>query len=69
MKSRPNHRIYIDALRGMSGEDRLRKAFELTGLSRELLLAGLRRRHPEMPEEKLRELYLHRLRRSWDRRD
>ena len=69
MKPRPNHRIYIETLRGMSGEDRLRKAFELTGLARQLLLTGLRKRHPDLPEGDVRELYLDRVRKSWDRRD
>lgn len=69
MKPRPNHRLYIQTLRSMSGEDRLRKAFELTALSRELLAAGLRRRHPDLPEEDLRELYVRCIRKSWDRRE
>lgn len=67
MKPRPNHQIYIGVLRAMSGEDRLRKAFELSAMTRELLLTGLRRRHPELPEDALRDLYLRRLRKSWDR--
>jgi len=69
MKPRPNHEVYISALRSMSGEDRLRKALELSELTRELLKDGLRRRFPDLPEPELRELYLSRLRKSWDRRD
>jgi hypothetical protein len=67
MKARPNHQVYIGALRAMSGEDRLRKALELSALTRELFLTGLRRRHPELPERELHQLYLRRLRKSWDR--
>lgn len=67
MKQRPNHQVYIGALRAMSGEDRLRKALELSALARELLMVGLRRRHPEMPESELHQLYLRRLQKSWDR--
>lgn len=69
MKPRPNHQIYIGILRAMSGEDRLRKALELSALTRELFLAGLRRRCPELPEEDLRRLYLRRIEKSWDRRE
>jgi len=69
MKPRPNHQIYIGVLRSMSGEDRLRKAFELSALVRELFITGLRRRHPELPESELRQLYLCRLQKSWDRRE
>lgn len=67
MKARPNHQVYIGALRAMSGEDRLRKALELSALTRELFLTGLRRRHPELSERELHQLYLRRLRKSWDR--
>lgn len=69
MKPRPNHQIYIGVLRAMSGEDRLRKALELSTLTRELFLAGLRRRYPELAEDDLRRLYLRRLEKSWDRRE
>lgn len=56
MKPRPNHQIYIGVLRARSGEDRLRKAFELSALARELFITGLRRRYPELPEGELRQL-------------
>lgn len=69
MKPRPNHWLYIETLRAMSGEDRLRKAFELTAMSRELLAAGLRRRHPDLAEEDLREIYLGSVKKGWDRRE
>ena len=69
MKPRPNHQLYISVLRSMSSEARLRKAFELSALTRELLMAGLRRRYPELAEAELHQLYLRRLQKSWDRRD
>jgi hypothetical protein len=40
----------------MSPEARLRKAFELSGFSRQLFLHGLRRRFPEMSDDQLRDL-------------
>ncbi len=67
MKPRPNHQVYIAALRAMSSEARLRKAFELSTVARELLMTGLRRRHPELSETELHQLFLSRLRKSWDR--
>ncbi len=69
MKPRPNHQVYIGVLRAMSGEDRLRKTFELSALTRELLLTGLRRRYPDLPESDLHQLYLRRLQKSWDRKE
>lgn len=67
MKPRPNHQIYIGILRAMTGEERLRKAFELSAFARELSLAGLRSRRPELPESELRQLYVRRLQKGWDR--
>lgn len=60
-KERPNHRIYIQALRRMSPEKRLLKAFELSQFSRDLFMLGLRRRFPDLSEEEIRKLYLERL--------
>lgn len=69
MKPRPDHQLYIGVLRSMSAEERLRKSLELSALTRELLMAGLRRRYPDLPEPELHEVYLRRLRKSWDRRE
>ena len=60
-KPRPNHRLYLEALRRLTPEQRLLKAFELTDLSRALFRAGLRRRFPEADEAELRRIYLERL--------
>lgn len=69
MKKRPNHRLYIQILRRMSPEQRLRKAFELSEFTRALLRAGLRHRHPELSEVDLEALYRKRLERSRNRID
>jgi hypothetical protein len=61
IKEHPNHSIYIRALRRMSPEMRLLKAFELTALSKELFLQGLRRRFPHLSEGELNKVYLGRL--------
>jgi hypothetical protein len=60
-KPRPNHRRYLAILRGMSPEARLRKAFELSDLSRELFRHGLKRRFTEKSEAELREIEMRRL--------
>jgi hypothetical protein len=49
-KPRPNRKRYIEILRTMTPEDRLRKAFELTEFSRQLFAEGLRQRFPDLPE-------------------
>ena len=61
VKNRPNHRIYIQALRRMTPEKRLLKAFELSQFSKELFLQGLRRRFPDIAEEAIRKIYLERI--------
>lgn len=48
MKPRPNHARYIEILRRMTPEQRLRKAFELGEMGKELFRLGLRRRHPDL---------------------
>ncbi|MCL5773308.1 MAG: hypothetical protein M1536_02885 [Firmicutes bacterium] len=61
IKERPNHKIYIQALRRMSPEERLLKSFELSQFSRELFLHGLHRRFPDLSEEEVKKIYLERL--------
>ena len=66
-KSRLNRARYLETLRGMSPEDRLSKAFELTEMTRELLKAGLAQRYPTASAEELHRLYLERLERCRSR--
>ena len=61
IKQQPNHSLYIQVLRRMTSEARLMKAFELSSLSKQLFLHGLRRRFPDLAEKELHELYLKRL--------
>jgi hypothetical protein len=49
-KARPHHRVYLDVLRGMTPEQRLAKAFDLSATARALFERGLRRRFPTMDE-------------------
>lgn len=66
-KPRPNHARYLAVLRGMTPEQRLLKAFELSDLSRQLFEEGLRRRFPDLPEAEFRELLLARLEKCHNR--
>ena len=61
IKQRPNHHLYIQILRHMIPEQRLLKAFELSKLSRELFMSGLKKRFPDMTAAELKTLYLERL--------
>jgi len=60
-KPRPNDARYLEILRAMSPQDRLRKAFELTETARKLFRMGLRRRFPEKSESEIQEIYVKRL--------
>lgn len=52
---------YFDILRRMTPGQRLRKAFELSELTRSLLRAGLRAAHPDASPDDLHRMYLERL--------
>lgn len=67
LKPRLGRRRYLRALADMSPEQRLTKAFELSRWSRELFMAGLRERFPELAPDALRDLYLERLRKCHSR--
>ena len=60
-KSRPNHGVYLRVLRGMTPEQRLRKAFELGAAARALFEHGLRRRFPGLDDGALARLLRERL--------
>jgi hypothetical protein len=52
---------YFDIIRRMTPAQRLRKAFELSELTRALLRAGLRASHPQASPDDLHRMYLERL--------
>jgi hypothetical protein len=58
IKTRPNHRRYLEIMRSMTPEQKVLKIFELNTLGKELCLAGLRMRHPGMDEKEINKLYL-----------
>lgn len=49
------HQVQVDLFRRMGPEGRLRKALELNELSRKLLAAGVRQRHPDYSIEEVRQ--------------
>lgn len=61
IKDRPNHKIYIQALRQMSPERRLLKAFELSEFAKQLFIHGLHRRFPNLRARKFKKMLLERL--------
>ena len=52
---------YLEIIRNMSPENRLRKCFELNELTKQLFLTGLKDRFPDLPEKKIKEIYLKRI--------
>ena len=66
-KPRPNHRLYIQILRRMTPEQRLLKAFELSDFSRQLLIHGLRKRHPGVSEAEFARILMEHLDRCYNK--
>ncbi len=60
-KQRPNHRLYIEILRKMTPEKRLRKAFELSSFSNQLFVHGLRKKHTGISEVEFAQILKDRL--------
>lgn len=60
-KPHPNHAEYLKALRRMTPEERLLKAFELSEMAKELFMDGLRQRFPDLSEDERKRIYLERL--------
>jgi len=61
IKKRPNHKIYIQVLRGMSPEKRLLKAFELSEFVNQLFIQGLHTRYPNLSDQEFKKILAERL--------
>ncbi len=48
-------RAHLESLRGMTGPERVAKAFELSEAARATSEAGIRHRHPDWSDEQVRE--------------
>jgi hypothetical protein len=57
-KPQPNHRLYLEAIRRMSPGERLRKAWDLSEFTKQLALAGLRERFPNLSDVEVKRKYL-----------
>ena len=66
-KPRPNHRLYIAALRKMTPEQRLLKAFDLSRFSKQLFIDGLHRRFPDASPEQFQSILKSRLEKCYNR--
>lgn len=66
-KKNPNHKQYLSALKKMGPEKRLLKALELSAMSKELFFCGLRKRFPQKTESEIKEIYLQRLTKCYNR--
>ncbi len=66
-KQRTNHQQYIRALTNMSAQQRLNKALELSAFTKQLFIHGLQKRFPDKTEEEIKQLYLKRLEKCYNR--
>jgi hypothetical protein len=57
-KPKPSEKLYLEVLRRMTPEQRLLKALELSEMTRQLFLHGLRKRFPDASPEEFRQLVL-----------
>jgi hypothetical protein len=61
LKAQPNHEMLIKIVRGMTEEQRLSKAFELSDMTRALFEQGLRERFSNLSEREFKDLLFQRL--------
>lgn len=55
------HKVYIECLRRMTPEERLKKAFEMKEFAVQLFTQGLRKVNPNLTEEEFQQLLRERL--------
>ena len=61
IKPRPNHKEYIAVLRRMTEEQRVAKVFELSAMTKQIFIQGLKERFPDLDDEQFHKLMLERL--------
>lgn len=67
IKQNPNHKIYLQTLRSMTPEQRLQKAFDLSSLSKNLFMQGLKKRFYDKTEAEIKVIYLERIAKCYNR--
>ena len=58
---RQTHKEYIKILKKMKPQARLQKAFELSDLTKNLFITGLKMRYPDYSEEDIKDLYIEKI--------
>ncbi len=58
---RQTHREYIKILKRMTPQERLRKAFELSDLTKSLFITGLKMRYPDYSKKDIKNLYIEKI--------
>lgn len=66
-KPRPNRKKYIEVLRSMTPQQRIKQAMDLSDFTREMFRRGLRKVNPELSEEEFQKLYLERMEKCHNR--
>ena len=61
ISSKSERKRYIKILQGMTPEQRLQKAFDLSEMCKDILRIGLKIRFPEKSKEELHQIFLNRL--------
>jgi hypothetical protein len=56
-----DYKEYINMMRKLSSEERLKKSFELTKLTKKLFIKGLENRFPRLSEKEIKKIYLRRI--------
>jgi hypothetical protein len=64
---KPNREAYVESLRRLGPDGRLRVAIELTEATQRMLRDAIATRHPELPEAERHRIYLERLRQCRNR--
>lgn len=59
--TREEHQAYLRILANMTPGERMKRAMDLSDMGLRMLKATLRRRFPELDEERLHQLFLERL--------
>jgi hypothetical protein len=67
IKPQPNHHLYLQTLQKMTPAQRLAKAFELSTMTKELFLEGLKKRFSEKTEIEIKKIYLERIAKCYNR--
>ncbi len=67
IKQSLNHKQYLATLKKMSAEQRFIKALELSAITKELFIAGLNKRFPGKTKKEIKEIYLQRLAKCYNR--